>query len=132
MARICEGFALVGLETGGEGNCGVLRVRSFALPGLDCALAQAGLVSGPSLEVDGDGSERDGAGVSDQSSVAGAREAIDVLEQTEERFDGRALLDNALVRWTSAGVSGRLGWPRRMMPLAMPRVLKLSRRSLLS
>ena len=42
----------------------------------------------PSFEVDGGGGEVECSGVSGEASIAGAGEAVDVLEQCEQRFDG--------------------------------------------
>src|SRR6059058_481809 len=51
----------------------------------------------PSLEIDGDGGKRDGAGIAGKAPIAGAGESVDVLDEAEERFDRRAMLDDALV-----------------------------------
>ena len=52
---------------------------------------------GPSLEVDGDCGERDGAGVAFETSIASPGEAVDVLEEVEDWLDGTALLCEAVV-----------------------------------
>ena len=85
--------------TEGKVRSGVLEPLQFSGIGLSVAAASLRTRASchPSFEVDGDRSQRKGAAVSVEASVASPAKAVDVLEQTEERFDGASVFGDALV-----------------------------------
>ena len=51
----------------------------------------------PSFEINGDGCQRDGAGVPDKASVSSSGKTVDIFEQAEERLDSATVFANARI-----------------------------------